>query len=168
MEQFTKAIKQCLDTNNWYGALYLSLTMPDICGNISYPNSKTRERYELWFNKYLSKFYKYFNRVSQTEVVFLTASDCYALRCSALHEGVDNIKVKDVIARFSFSTLSSHCNLFNNVLCLNVTHFCEDVIKAMEEWDKENENDVLTKTKIQNLLTIHEEPYSPLQGVWYG
>jgi hypothetical protein len=38
----------------------------------------------------------------------------------------------------------------------------------MEEWDKENENDVLTKTKIQNLLTIHEEPYSPLQGVWYG
>ncbi len=62
MEQFSNAIRNCLDSQNWYGALFISLAVPDICGNITYPELRgqgfVKERYERWVEKYLSTYLK--------------------------------------------------------------------------------------------------------------
>lgn len=169
MERFIGAIRKSLETKNWYSALFVTLTMPDVCANISdKTNDGNRARYERWFNQYLADKYKMHVGVFREEHVFLSASDCYALRCSLIHSASDDIseqRVKQVLRRFSFSTLSSHCNQINDVLCLNVTKFCEDVIGGMEQWMKDIVDDDDAMTRLQNLIIIHEEPYSPYIGV---
>jgi hypothetical protein len=170
MERFTEAIKQSLLDKNWYAALFMSLTMPDICGNLSYPSKKSDDRYKAWFDEYLSKKY---TRVvgGQHQHVFLSAPDCYALRCALLHAGSDDVtgqKAKDVLTRFSFSTRSSHCNQIGSILLLNVSKFCEDIVDAISEWQSRVATDNEIQERIKKLITIHEGPYSPLPGVKVG
>jgi hypothetical protein len=168
MKRFTNAIRKCLDTCNWYGALFISLTMPDICGNIAYPDLNTYKRYTQWFDNYLSNYYKGKVGKNREETVFMSAKDCYALRCSLFHTGMDDVteqKAADVISRFSFSAVSSHCNLFDDVLQLNVKIFCEQTIQAVEKWGEDIEDNPATQSKINKLITIHEGGYSPLSGI---
>ncbi len=35
MERFTRAIEKSIKSENWYAALTLALTIPDICGRLS-------------------------------------------------------------------------------------------------------------------------------------
>lgn len=45
------------------------------------------KRYADWFDKYVGHRYKSKIGAHQEEHTFLTGNDCYALRCSYLHEG---------------------------------------------------------------------------------
>ena len=172
MNRFIDAIKNCLENKNWYGALFIALAMPDICGNLIYPTLNPRERYMRWFNTYIAHFYKANvgadlssfkmpipdfipNRIS---AIFLNSSDCYALRCALLHAGTDDItgqSVSEVLQRFVFTTANAHCNLKNGkILQLNVTMFCEEIIKGVEIWSIDIKNDASIQNKINDLLTI--------------
>jgi len=169
MKRFTGAIKKSLDTQNWYGALFIALTMPDICGKIAYPNLGPKDRYKKWFDSYLSNYYKHEIGANHEETVFMSASDCYALRCSIFHAGIDEVIEQssfDVVSRFSFSTARAHCNRINNVLQLNVEIFCKEIIQAVEKWSNDVKNNADAQNGIKNLLTIHEGGYSPMPGVW--
>jgi hypothetical protein len=166
MRRFTDAINRCLSDQNWYGALCLSLIMPDICGKIAYPKLNTADRYKTWYNDYLAQYYS--ANISGTKVIFLTASDCYALRCALLHTGSDNItdqRAREILERFAFLTTGSHCIKVNNVLALNVKKFCEDIIRALEAWGKDMDADNEAKDKINNLLRIYDKGFSPQSGV---
>ncbi|GAH37967.1 unnamed protein product, partial [marine sediment metagenome] len=147
MERFVNAIKNYLDTENWYGAIVLSLIMPDICGKIAYPTLNTSgERYRKWFDDYLSEY---------RPATSMTASDCYALRCSVLHAGTDDITeqgAKDTLEKFYFSTTGSHMIRIDEGLVVNVTRFCEEVIQAIEKWCKDVEGNENTQKAIQELL----------------
>ena len=39
MERFTNAVIKSLATENWYSALSLALTLPDICGKVEQPEA---------------------------------------------------------------------------------------------------------------------------------
>ena len=41
MQRFTSAIEQALADKNWYGALTLALTLPDICGKMENPQERS-------------------------------------------------------------------------------------------------------------------------------
>lgn len=41
MDRFTSAVRQSLENKNWYAALYLSLTLPDICARLESDDGKT-------------------------------------------------------------------------------------------------------------------------------
>ena len=98
-------IRKALDEELYYCALALTLTLPDICGKIEYPNEKcVHRRYTNWFNSYAKQ---YFTRIAHTlpengvqEYVWLSAEECYALRCAYLHSGnydlSESAKLKDV------------------------------------------------------------------------
>jgi hypothetical protein len=166
MERFINAIKKCLDTGNWYGAIVLSLIMPDICGKIAYPTMKTGQRYREWFDNYLSGYYK--SIIVGREVVFMNASDCYALRCSVLHMGTDDVTeqtAKDTLNKFYFSTTGSHIIRVDDKLVLNVAKFCEEVIQATEKWIKDIEGNANAQEAIRELLTIHSQGFSPSRGI---
>lgn len=160
MKNILISIENSLQNNNWYSALVLSLIIPDICGKLEGEQISSR-RYPAWFNKYLGK--KYQN--------FLSGDDCYALRCSYLHEGSDNItnqRAKDVLDRFVFISDGSHCLMFNNCyfgdpkydgknfLQLSVRQFCQDMLEAANEWLNDVSDDHEIQTNIREMLTIHE------------
>ncbi len=77
MERIIKSIEKSVENKNWYSALVLALTLPDICGKFEDKGKSSSKRYSEWFDKYLGEEYD----------GYLSGNDCYALRCSFLHEG---------------------------------------------------------------------------------
>ena len=164
MNGFITSIKKALSNENWYVALFACLTMPDICGRIEFPSlSLSSERYILWFNKYLLKKYTSKVGAEQKEHVFLSGEDCYALRCSFLHEGSTNItrqRIQKALDDFHFNIPSKkklvHCNQVNSTLQLQVDIFCNDVIDAIKKWLDDINDDEGKKRQLDELLEISE------------
>ena len=156
MNSLISAVRDSLRHNNWYAALFISLALPDICGNMNYPSQTSKERYTKWFGKYLSKKYIHEIGPERKRHVFLSGEDCYALRCSILHEGSDVIArqgCKQFLDQFIFTTrLGVHCNYIQkgsrSILQLNVQEFCEETLISVEDWL----GDVVQNSDIQKRL----------------
>ena len=94
--------------------------------------------------------------------VFLSGEDCYALRCSLLHEGSDIISkqlCREVLDSFLFLTTGNHCNWINvnnrTFLQLNVGQFCKDICSAVDNWLNDISNDNAMRKELSNMITIH-------------
>jgi len=153
MDQFIKAIEQSISNENWYSALFVALSIPDICGKLESPKTKSTDRYINWIRRYLTP--KYISDKDQYE--FLRPSDCYALRCAFLHEGRDQIdeqRCREVLQRFRFVKprpgLIVHCNIKNEVvLQLQVDIFCRDICDGVRQWL----NNIVNNADIQARMT---------------
>ncbi|MDP3028486.1 MAG: hypothetical protein Q8O04_03150 [Deltaproteobacteria bacterium] len=173
MERFTSAIKKSLETENWYSALYLSLTLPDICARLESDDGKTnRTKYITWFDKYLAKYYQHKIGGSKELHVFISGNDCYALRCALLHEGGTDITTqicRETLEKFHFTVVGAHCNQINNVLQLDVPSFCKDVCNSIDSWYedfKTNHSDKIDR--LNELITVHVGPHNMGNGVRFG
>lgn len=166
MERFIASIERSIDTKNWYAAIALALTLPDICGWLCDPGKGSKQRYTEWFDKYLLQKYK--NNFFGPDFAFLTSGDCYAIRCSFLHEGGEEIsrqRAREVLSRITFSTTGSHLIKVNDVLLLNVSAFCNEVIEAVRAWvsDEGTRQDI--KDRINELIIIRTEQFNLAPGV---
>ena len=139
MNHLTDAVEQSLQSDNWYAALIVALSLPDIAGWVDHPNQGSQKRYADWFENFVSPLYT--RQVGGAEHKFLSGDDCYALRCSMLHEGRDKTldqKARDVLDRFQFITPRPgsmiHCNQAGNKLQLQVDVFCRDICKEIAAW----------------------------------
>jgi hypothetical protein len=139
--------------------------LPDICGKIEYKDKTSRDRYVDWFNKYL--YVKYNNRGYNNKVNFLVAENCYALRCSLLHEGITDID-KQKAKQGKLNKIHFHTNAFDKGHCnldcdsieglqLNVTIFCRDVIEGVNNWLDDIKNDKKKVKEIGLLMKIKEK-----------
>lgn len=153
MENFLEAMDLCAENRNWYGALFIALSLPDICGKIDNPGLRSsKERYCLWFFEYVAPAYGR----------SLSSADCYALRCSYLHEGTDEItsqNAREMVKGFRFiapppGSNSMHCNRVDNVLQLQIDIFCGDIKYGVLTWLKRIEGDRNKTEAILNLMTI--------------
>jgi len=175
MQHLLDSLTRALANKNWYAALFMALTLPDICGKIQYPEvSSSETRYVQWFEKYLGNKYTREVGPSREKDVFLSGEDCYALRCSLLHEGIDVIshqRCKKVLDSFLFVASGGiHCNYFSfanghTFLQLSVKKFCEDVCASVQTWL----NDVASDNTIQKRLseTIKIEASADRYGVHF-
>jgi hypothetical protein len=118
---------------------------------------------------------KYSARVGaeSTPHVFLSPSDCYALRCALLHEGREEIteqRAREVLDRFHFieppPSGQIHCNQINNVLQLQVDIFCNDVLSGLREWFQHAQNVPDVRKRIGNILKVY--PYNQIPGMFMG
>ncbi len=172
MLRYVKATRQCLKDENWHAALFIALSMPDICGWLEDPKRKSGERFVDWFNRYLAQAY-----APLASDPWLTGGDCYALRCALLHSGVGDIsaqRIRNILDEFCFISpdskggvhgISGHCNrvtncqfndrMFDEALFLRVTDFCEDICKAVEKWVTDTAGDPDIKSRMSELLTIY-------------
>ena len=163
MKDILDAIRKAIKDKNWYGALFISLTLPDICGKIENPNFLSEKRYKDWFNKYMSAKYIYGDRT------FLSSDDCYAFRCVLLHEGSDDIagqKSRKILEKFLFMTSGPHCNYMQNnyvngqrvktSLQLRVDKFCEDICDSVEQWLKDTSTDTAIMNRVHETIKIYE------------
>lgn len=166
MKNFLGSIRKSLDNKNWYSALILSLIIPDICGKLEDNNKRSNKRYPDWFNKYLGRKYS----------KFLSGKECYALRCSLLHEGSGNIEkqhAKDILDHIYFiANGGGHCTKLSkceigdprydgkDILVLSTFHFCHDLIKGGEQWLEDVKNNSSIVKNISEIFIIHEHGLS--------
>lgn len=169
MERFTQAIKKSVESENWYSALTLALTIPDICGRLSYPDlkKKSEKRYIKWFNKYMLHHYE--SEFHGEGFTFLSGADCYALRCALLHEGRDDITSQSartkVLSKIIFAVNASHKLMFNDVVTLRLQTFCSEICQGVESWNEDYKHSADVQDAIKELLTIHTQGFSPAPGV---
>ena len=163
MESILRAIETDIKNKNWYGALVLSLVVPDICGKLENPTLGSKERYIVWFNKYLTNKYG----------THLLADDCYALRCSYIHEGtnvVEHQSARKVLDKFVFlSQGTAHCchiqNIdfggtsddLKNILQLSVETFCNDMIESARKWLSDIQSINAIRERIAGMLKIEDK-----------
>lgn len=152
MDRFIDAINKSVETANWFSALTLALTMPDICGRLEDPSLGSGARYKKWWEIYMLPNYQRTNAIDGRQITFLSGGDAYALRCSYLHEGGADIslqKARVALDNFHFvypePNTEMHCNKVNNVLQLQVDIFAAQMCSAVREWDA----DVSGKQEIQ-------------------
>jgi hypothetical protein len=164
LSNFTNAVKDSLKQENWYSALTLVLTLPDICGKLENPTQSSTKRYINWFDKYLGKEYSL--EICGEILIFLSGRDVYALRCSYLHGGEGNIssqRIMELLDEFVFIVpkfidgeyKGSHCNKINNKLQLRVDLFCIDICNAVDEWVNNNGGNKRIQEATNKMLEIH-------------
>ena len=166
MNHLTDAVRAALRAHNWYAALALALTLPDICAGLEGTHTKSSAaRYIAWCESYLVPMYTARVGRSRSEHTFIEAGDCYALRCALLHEGSDSIvnqRAQQALSNFRFIAYPSddpvvHCNQFNDVLVLQVNVFCEDICKAVDQWVSEVvASDDEIRERVDGLMKIGE------------
>ncbi|MCZ3129148.1 hypothetical protein NYY92_15275 [Acinetobacter baumannii] len=161
MNHFINALETSIQTENWYSVLFISLSLPDICGKIDEPTLGSKQRTINWFNKYLKKIYTIKIGPNRIEHTFLSGSDFYALRCAYLHEGSDDITsqiAKETLERFKFvqpnKNVCIHRNQIDNTLQLQVSEFGKEILEAVKEWTDDVSKDPIKKVKLEKLLNI--------------
>lgn len=168
MKRFTGAIQKSVDAENWYAALFMALTLPDICACLSSDNNKTNgNKYAAWFNSFMGGKYSYFHPVVGERIEFMTGDSCYALRCAMLHQGEADLtsqKVKSIVTSIHFTTTSGHCNYINGVLQLDVATFCSDMCESVSTWFEGFQAEVTSPDKISSLLTVYVSESSIFGG----
>lgn len=141
LKRYSGALRQAVASENYYGALLIALTLPDICRRLEDPNVEPKPGYIAWFNKWMQHHYVGSSGPYRTRTVLLTGEDLYALRCSMLHQGEFNIegqKARNVLKKFAFvrprANIFMHRNLLNNALQLQVDTFCFEMADAADAW----------------------------------
>lgn len=72
-----------LENDLYFAALSLSLTLPDICGMMMYPDLYSKKRYIKWYDEYIGKYEESPSNKDRTEKMpFLDGDACYELRCA--------------------------------------------------------------------------------------
>lgn len=159
MERFISAVRFSLETGNWYSALFLALTMPDICCRLASENNKTNGlKYAAWFNKFVGSKYQHVFPGGFGLMVFMSGDDCYALRCAMLHGGeadVTSQRVKSLVNSFHFTTSTGHCNRVDNLLQVDVSIFCNDICDGVLQWYAGFKDRTDFKEKIDSLIVVH-------------
>lgn len=168
MDHLINAVEKAVADRNWYAALSLALTLPDICGKLQEPKQKSQPRYEAWYDKYLLPAYHRNIGPSwkPTPHTFLCASDCYALRCAYLHQGefgIEDQRAQTALEHFHFTEPpaagSMHMNQTNNALQLQVNVFCNDVCNAVRRWSHDVAEDPVIQERIRKLGRIAPAPW---------
>ncbi len=172
MKRFIEATNNALQSKNWYGAVYIALTLPDICAHIESDDGKTTgDKYVAWFDRYLKRKYESAIGSAKTIHTFLSGNDCYALRCAALHEGGSDItsqKRREVLEKIHFTVdRGAHLNQINSVLQLDLVTFCKDVCESVSEWENDfRANHPQKIQRFNTLLQVHAGAHQIIPGVF--
>jgi hypothetical protein len=158
MNQFIDATYDALSAGNWYAAMTVALTLPDICAAAEDPGiGKSHTRYVRWFDRYVSAKYSVASHGRS-----LSGEDAYALRCAFLHQGEFDITVpraKSAMKAFEFIAprprVVQHNNLYPGAkLQLQVDVFCKDVCAGVFQWQSDVANDPVIGARIDATARI--------------
>lgn len=164
MNSFLDALEMAIETENWYSALFLALTLPDICGKIDEPTTKSSNRYINWYNKYLLEGYTFRIEIrdEKREAPLITGKDFYALRCAVLHAGSDILTEQDIqetLQKVNFTIPHKngtriHKHRVQNVLFIQVDLLAKDMMSAVKLWISHIASDSIKMQKLENMVTI--------------
>lgn len=174
MKRFTDAGRKAIKDDNLYAALSLALMMPDICGSLENPGpGRSKRRFYDWYEKWAQPKFTSPRRLGSPSRVFITADDCYQLRCSLIHSGSAEIEPgkNSALDRFEFCDKSVGAHLTRlddctingvrtNLVQLKVDRFSESMYEAADEWDKSVTLNTSVQSEKARLLVIHSSGFS--------
>lgn len=144
---------RCLKSGNWRAALALALTLPDICSGLSTPDQKGKSKYIAWVDEYL--FERPYYRT------MMTASDVYALRCSYLHAGIDDVSeqyASEALDKYKIvfpgDKLGMHLNKLGREVVIDVQKFSEDMFHSILDWIEKNRECPEINNRAERILSI--------------
>jgi len=149
MHIVTNSILKSLDSENWFAALFISLALPGLCGDIEFSSANELEKYKKWFDTNLHSDYR----------GLINGEDCFYLQQALFFKQIEPVH-REIVGRFhfllpeNFNNQYVHKSIVEGVLQLHLKQFCIDVTKAFERWiDKINlTND--TKKKLESLSQV--------------
>jgi hypothetical protein len=158
LHRYLADIHHAMNAGAFYSALALSVAIPDICGGIEYPDEKkVAKRYQDWFDQCCYMLQSY-----------LTAADCYAIRCSYLHQGIDefggssasaarlthiDFTVGKAAGGWSLSFLPSEQGLrAKGAVRIPVEDFCRDMTTSANTWWKSRSSDPRVTSALARLI----------------
>ena len=142
-------IRNALNLELYDSALALALTLPDICGKVEYPREQSsKKRYTDWFINFAEPFFTANTIIlpgnQHADYIWLTAMECWALRCSVLHAGnydVEGVSLKQVRLHAHLRNGENYSHTVRDsqhadwdVICLCNT-LCDAVIKYYDNID---------------------------------
>jgi hypothetical protein len=162
IKNFTESYQRLIVEQDYYSALAIGLTLPDICTKVENPEEKnTGKRYIAWFDKYMIQKYKCEIGPERKVYTFLSGKDFYALRCSFLHQGVTNIekqRAREALKDFVFVKPQLmnhvHMNQVNDTLLLQVDVFCTDILLGVERWLDEYKDNHAMNQRAHGIMEI--------------
>ncbi|EKQ5596658.1 hypothetical protein ACIL3S_004334 [Escherichia coli] len=175
MLEFVESVRKSLLDENYEAALFIALSLPDICGKLETPEERNGPRAKRWFkdnlkDKYfadnlyetfLANFPEQLDKIPQyliddlktkKPLVSFDHESYWALRNAFLHEASDSTKLQKIQLTHS----SAHMNMFNGVLQLSVINLSNDICDAVVKWVErmKDNNDVCqrinSRAKIKN------------------
>jgi hypothetical protein len=172
VQQYLDSITLSITSKNYFAALSIALMLPDICSAIQDKSGTTNGNlYSNWFDTYLSKYYSSLN--SGKEIIFLSGKECYAIRCSYLHQGIHEISHQKVLAKQQdnsnhikfMAEMTSDKIKLGDTLCLSLENFCNYMIDGVNEWIVKNSKNKLVTDRISQLPKVYTSSFSPMFGV---
>ncbi|MBY4866792.1 hypothetical protein K6W76_09755 [Burkholderia anthina] len=184
MKRFSNSIRAAVAAENWFGALFLALAIPDVCGALEDPDARVGDRYKQWFNRYLKQRYSASNPYEQLRAIDpdvlqgmtvdmveqlktmpfpegtqFTAEDCYRFRCKCLHQGLaqkmGDEKILFTAPRWSGVAGLVHSNAIDGVYQLQIDRFCLDVCEALDHWIADVRGNEEVQRRMKDLIQVH-------------
>ncbi len=157
MQDIIDSIRKSLRDGNYYAALFMTIILPSICGALESDDGKdTRAKYIGWYNRYIDD-------------LMLKGEDCYALRCSLLHQGRTTLRSSS-FSRVLFtypqpSGTMIHNNVMGGVLNLDIPLLCERIVRAVERWQTEVENTANYQRNIADTIRQYPNGFAFIGGL---
>lgn len=159
MEELLRQIERGLQSNLYFLSIFAALSIPDICGALESNNGVAAGyKYKKWFNDNMANKYS-------SSVIF-TADDCYYFRYSLLHQGRTQHE-KSTYQRIIFLEPANdqgcvmHLNKLGDVLNIDVRVFCNDIIAAARNWEKQNIDNPIAQKNNEKLIKRHPNGIAP-------
>ena len=140
-------------------ALQSTLAIPDICAALNSENGETSgKKYIAWFNE----------NVPLLCDDYLDGEGVYNLRCSLLHQGKFT-HPKQKYDRIIFQPPNKNKIIIHkmiakmndeNVLILNLTKFCDDILLSAKIWSFRNQDSENYKNNSINLIQMNNNGYN--------
>ena len=168
MQNLIDSVEKSLGMENWYGAIAVALTIPDVCASLQHGQTN-RDRYADWFNKHLGAIYGPTSFLDGK--AWLTGKQCYALRSVLLHNVSDKItpqELAEVRHWVKLTAIGPHCFVFTdsfgipNTNVISISHFSKDLIAAANAFLVSVQGDAAVQTRIGQMLEIHTGPIMPI------
>lgn len=171
MDNLLLEIEKALQNQEYFIALFCTLTLPDICAALESEKGETSgDLYRAWYKN---------NMIDKKT---LNAEQCYNFRCKLLHQGVSSYQSsrkqkhssdpKPLEQRIIFVYPNNQLTVDNcrfmlggkEAISVDLINFCNNMIKSVRVWKARMKNDPIFIKNSENLITIHPEGLFPYIG----
>lgn len=175
IETMMREINSCLKHDDSLAALYIAISLPDICAKLMESKTNGKEaRYCEWFDKYVLDYIVGKVGKEKYSELHFSSSECWKLRCFLYHEGnydIESNESDEFLLNFNKSAVMATASASQETRGdkyghpipvgpkrikkdINVNYLCEIIIYAVQDFLKEP----YIKNKKRPTLKIHGIP----------
>lgn len=128
MDELLKQIEGSITSGSYLLGLYVSLSLPDICGALESDNGQASGvKYKAWFDKWVAPKYH----------GLLSGDQCYSYRCGVIHQGRsthEKLGYSKIVFLEPSDNMTLHSNILNDAYNIDLKIFCNDIVQSVRAW----------------------------------